>query len=131
MDYAPQQATATRLIAKFGGPAVLRRESGDISDAARFEISPFESAPDPVDYDVLIVNVGGNSLTRSDSLTRRPDSASLAWSKAGIMATPKGVKPEPSDKLVINGRAYALVQVEPLTPNPEGFTVLYEWTARE
>ena len=125
MDYARQQATATRIIAKFGGPAVLRRESGDISDAARFELSPFESAPDPVDYDVLIVNVGGNSLTR------RPDSASLAWSKAGIMATPDSVKPEPSDKLVINGRAYALVQVEPLTPNPEGFTVLYEWTARE
>ena len=104
---------------------MLRREAADVTDVFTDVVNPFAPLQQPIEYEITIVDVGQNSLTR------RPDSAALAWAKAGIMATPNGVKPEPTDKMVINGRSYTFVQIEPLTPNPDGLTVLYEWMAKE
>lgn len=117
-DYRREQATATRLITKFGGEAELRREAGAVTN-------PFDPLPAVQTFQVTIVETGENSLTR------RADSAALAWTKAGLMAAQNGVKPEPTDKLRISGRDYTVLQVMPLTPNPDGETVLYEWVVSE
>lgn len=117
-DYAREQATATRLIGKFGGAATLKREGGEV-------VNPFDPLPGVQSFDVTIVEVGENSLTR------RADSVSLAWRKAGLMATPADVVPEPTDKLRINGRDFTLIDVQPLAPNPQGRTIMFEWLAAE
>jgi hypothetical protein len=118
-DYTREQATANRLIAKFGGGATLiRKGQTDPSN-------PFAPAGADVSYPVTIVDVGNNSLTR------RADSLSLAWAKAGYMATPEAVTPLPTDVLTISGRNYTLLETKPLTPNPDGVTVMFEWMASE
>lgn len=117
-DYAPQIATAARLITKYGGAATLKRQGAKTGDAWNPTIAA------DLEYAVTIVQ-------DVNSLTRRPDTIIQKGDLFGMMKVPTGVTPTVNDKLTINGATYALEEVAPLQPDPSQGVIYYDYQARK
>ena len=114
-DYARMKATADRLIASAGQAAVLRRPSS--TGPAH---NPTQGAP--TDYAVTIV-VDSYRQSEIDGERIRRDDLKVLMAKGAL-----AVEPATSDKIVIGGVDYVIVDIRPT--NPGGSVVLYEIQAR-
>lgn len=113
-DYTAPQATADRLIARFGATGAIRRTttSGPAHDPTITE----------TDYAAIIVTPGYTLTNRDGTLIQAGD-------KVGLIAMKDlAVTPTMADKVVIESKAYSFVDLQPL--RPAGTTVLYEFVAR-
>lgn len=112
--YKRLEATATRLINKWGKAGTLWREttSGPAHDPVVTE----------TDYAITLVETGY-------SLTNRDESLVQAGDKLGLIATDGEAQPQMSDQIEIGGTKYNFVDVKPL--NPGGRVLLHEFHARK
>jgi hypothetical protein len=112
--YTRLEATAKRLIAKYGKAAVLVRETktGPAHDPSVVETP----------YSCMVADIGYSITDRDASLVQVGD-------KVGLMSTAVEVTPEKGDKLQIDGGTYSFVDLKPL--NPGGLVLLYEYHARK
>lgn len=111
--YTRLEATARRLIAKYGKDAAV----------IRWTTSGPPHAP--------VVTESSHACKLADigySLTNRNETLILAGDKVGIMSTDLDIVPTLADKLRIDGEDYSVVDVEPL--NPGGLTLIYEYHCR-
>lgn len=111
--YRRLEATAQRLIAKWGKTATLVREERSGPPHAPVVV--------PVEHEVKLVDTGYNITNRNETLIHTGD-------KLGLISTDAAVVPELGDELVVDGLEYHLVDVQPL--NPGGLTLLTEFVAR-
>lgn len=114
-NYARSQATATKLIAKFGQAGVIRRmvASGPSYDPT---LTPQDYACTLVDLDVDERSIDGTLVLRGDR--------TVYLSTQGLSITP-----DLSDKLLIGGVEHAIMNVQPLSP--AGTVVFWQLTARK
>lgn len=112
--YTRLEATAQRLIAKYGKPAVVVRETrtGPAHDPSVVQTP----------YACMVADIGYSITDRDASLVQVGD-------KVGLMSTSAEIAPSKEDKLQIDGGTYAFVDLKPL--NPGGLTLLYEYHARK
>lgn len=110
--YVRAHATATRLIDRYGKPAVLVREERTGP--------PHAPVVTPVEHPVTLVETGY-------SLTNRDSTLVQAGDKMGLIST-GGTPPALDDKLRIDGSRYSFVDLQPL--NPGGLVLLYEFHCR-
>lgn len=113
-DYTKPQATADRLIEKFGSTGAIRRTTngGD-------EWAPTVTT---TDYAAIICTPGYKLENRNATLIQAGD-------KVGLIAMKDlSITPTMADKVVIEDVAYSFVDLQPL--RPAGTTVLYEFHAR-
>lgn len=112
--YTRLEATAQRLIAKYGKPAEILRvtTSGTAHDPTVNEAS----------HGIILVETGYSITNRTDSLIQTGD-------KVGIISTDADVEPRKTDKLRFpDGEVWTLEDVQPL--NPGGLLLLTEFVAR-
>lgn len=113
--YGGLKGTADRLIAKFGQAATLRRPT---STGTAFNPTPAA----PVDYPVrLAVEVYG--FRDIDGTRIRRDDLKVLLARGALT-----VEPATSDRLLIGGVEYAIVDVRPASPG--GTVVMFEIQAR-
>lgn len=113
--YTRLEATARRLIDKYGKAAQVEREGAPTGP-------PHNPQPGaPTTHDCKIADIGY-------SLTNRNETLILVGDKVGIMSTDIDVVPALTDKLLIDGEVYNFLDVAPL--NPGGVTLIYEYHAR-
>lgn len=113
-DYSRSQATANRLIERFGKTGAIRRETAS-GDAHNPTLTT-------TDYDAIICAPGYNITNRDASLIQAGDRVGL------IAMSGLSITPTMADKIVIEGTAYSFVDLQPL--RPAGTTVLFEFHAR-
>ena len=117
-DYTRPKATAERLLARFGQIGAIRRVAvSDDND------TPWDGSDDTVtttDYACTLVVTEYSLRERESSLIGATDRKVLI-STSGVSITPAV-----SDKLVIEGAAYPIVRIDPLSP---GGTVIL-WAAQ-
>ncbi len=111
--YVRLEATAKRLIAKYGKDAFIVR---DVLTGP-----PHNPTVTPTPYACKLADIGY-------SLTDRDATLILTGDKVGIISPDLSIVPEKSDRIRIDGEDYNLVDLEPL--NPGGLTVIYEYHAR-
>lgn len=109
-DYSKPEATAQRLIARFGRAGAIRR-TADSGDAW----NPTQSA---TDYDCTLVVTDYSLYERASGLIGATDRKVLV-STDGV-----SISPTSADKLVIGSNVYEIKRVDPLEP---GDTVVL-WT---
>lgn len=110
--YARLEATANRLISKYGKQAKLWRT---LSTGPAHNPTTEEQY-----YLITVVETGYSLANRNETLVQAGD-------KLGIIST-SGKAPQRSDQIEIDGEKYSFVDLEPL--NPGGVTLLYEYHAR-
>lgn len=111
--YTRLEATARRLIAKYGKPAaVVRRTTSG---------PPHAPVVTETAHACTVADIGYSLTNRDATLIQTGD-------KVGIMSTDLAIVPALPDKLRIDGQDYAFVEVQPL--NPGGLTLLWEYVAR-
>ena len=111
--YARLEATAQRLIGKWGKPATIVREERSGPPHAPVVV--------PVSHPVKLVETGYSITNRNDTLIQTGD-------KVGLINTEADVTPELSDAMEIGGLEYHIVDLQPL--NPGGRVLLFEFVAR-
>jgi len=114
-NYARSQATASRLIAKFGmtGAIVRLTKSGPSYDPTVTEAS---HACVLVDLDYKDTLIDGSNIKRGDRMVY------VAMQGLDIV-------PSVADKITINTVQHAIISVKPLSP--AGLVVFYEIQARK
>lgn len=109
-DYGPINATARRLIAKFGRAAILR-VPGQISGPS---YDPIPGAD--IDHPVAIVD---------DGTTRDADGATITTRRRLLLSTEGlNVVPTVNDFIVMDGQAHSIARVQPTAPGDA--VVMYE-----
>jgi hypothetical protein len=116
-DYARMEATAQRLINKFGQDAIIRRVT--VSGGTAYD--PTSGTTTTTDYAAIIV-VMKYTLNEIDGTLIK------AGDKKVYLSTDIQSVPLLSDKLVIGSDVHSIESILPL--NPAGTTLLYEIQAR-
>lgn len=111
--YTRLEATATRLINKYGTDAPLFRSTTSGP--------PHNPVITETEYTVKMVETGYSLTNRNDTLIQVGD-------KLGIIST-AGESPQMSDKIEIDSARYSFVDLKPL--NPGGTVLLFEFQARK
>ena len=114
-DYAGMRDSADELLDEFGQAAAIRRITNGGSDAY---------APTQTTADTAIVCVVTEYANREKDGTRIQAKDRKVLVKAGSLA----ITPTPSDKFVLGGVVYDIVDVCPLEPG--GVVMLYELQVR-
>lgn len=115
--YARHRATADRLIARYGGAAVLVRRGEGGGD-------PWNPEPGPDElYPVTYVETGYQVGLHDGTLIQTGD-------VLGVMAVPDGVTPRPVDRLRIGGVDHSLADVKPVQPSPDAPVLQFSFQAR-
>ena len=115
--YLKEAATASKLITKFGGPAVVVRTGAPTG----LEYDP--SFGGEITFAALIADI-------AHSVTRSENSVIEQGEKAGVMVMVDGDVPSKTDSIRISGEDFVFVELKPLKPNPDGSVVLYEYVAK-
>jgi hypothetical protein len=113
-DYTKPQATADRLITKYGKTGAIRRatNTGTAHDPTISE----------TDYPAIICTPGYNLTNRDATLIQTGD-------KVGLIAmSGLAITPTMADKIVIEDTVYSFIDLQPL--RPAGTTLMYEFHAR-
>lgn len=123
-NYAKSQATAARLIKKFGQTGAIRRTTMTGGD-------PWNPTPETNDYPCTLVVTEYTLKERESSLVEQNDRKVLISTEGvSIPALPDNPAsadaPTVADRLVIGGNVLSIIHVEPL--NPGGTVVM--WTAQ-
>ncbi|HID7838861.1 hypothetical protein [Stenotrophomonas maltophilia] len=113
--YDRMQATATKLIVRYGYSSQLERD-GALTGP------PHNPQPGPVTrHDCKVVEL-------EYSLTDRDTTLVLKGDKLGLISTAVDVEPGKDDRLQLGGQLYHLIDLQPLSPG--GQVLLYEFHAR-
>jgi hypothetical protein len=116
-DYSEDRAGAIEAIKEDGGPAILRRETEEPT------AEPWNPTFVTVDHPCTVVVTSYRAEEVDGTLVQRRD-------RKVLMAADVAVEPSTSDALVIDGRVFQIVSVDPLQPAPGGVTVMYTVQAR-
>lgn len=111
--YTRLEATARRLIQQYGKPAALARDVRTGQD--------YNPTVTTQTIAIQIVEIDYSLTNRDASLVQVGD-------KLGLISTAASSAPLLSDRIVIDGITYSLVDLQPL--NPGGLVLLYEFHAR-
>ena len=118
MTIRHQKMTA-RLMARYGGAAVLTRETPG-EDGTPWE----PGLPDVTAYSVQIIETGVELDLQEGSLIHAGD-------LVAVMQPHAEVTPAQLDRLTIGGTTYALLSVRPVRADPEGPVIHYVLHGRE
>jgi len=108
-NYERTKATAERLIARFGGPATLRKLTATGPDYAP-TLTATDTTITVVDLSQRLRDAGGVLVGQS--------------LRTLYVSTAAGVTPEKGDKVVIGGTEHEISEVRTLAPG--GTTVMWE-----
>lgn len=114
-DYGRSRQAADRLIARFGQAATLRRPT---TTGTAYNPTPGEPDDHPVKAVVTEYAQRDIDGTRIKAADRK------VLMSVGSLA----IEPATSDKLVMGGVSYSIIDIRPL--NPGGTVVMYEMQAR-
>lgn len=117
-DYSRPQATAERLIARFGKAGAIRRTVTDDDNSTPWDAS--DDSETTTDYACTLV-VLDYSLRERETTLIAADDRRVLISTDGLTITPTA-----ADLLVVNSTAREIVRLDPLEP---GDTVVL-WTAQ-
>lgn len=108
-DYSRPQATALRMIARFGKSAAIRRTTPGAGPAHN------PGAGTPTDYPATLVEVSARYAQR--------DATKIKAGDKGFLVSVDGltIELEPSDKIVLDSQVWSIQAHEPLSP---GATIL-------
>ncbi len=113
--YARMQATAERLIARFGYVTQLERDGAPTGP-------PHNPQPgEPSRHDCTVVDLEYSLTDRDTTLVQQGD-------KLGLISTAVDIQPGKDDRLLLGGQLYHLIDLQPLSPG--GQVLLYEFHAR-
>ena len=115
-DYSPLVVTATRLIAKFGASAIIRRPvAGTVGDAwTTTEITPVDHACTAVLTDYNARDIDGSIIQAND--------------RRVLIDSSIDIEPNSTDSFVSGGIQYAIISVNEV--NPGGVKILYQLQVR-
>lgn len=113
-DYTRTRATAERLIARFGQTGTLRRTVSDDD--------PFNPTQTTTDYPCTFAVLDYEKRDVDGTLIKQTDQMAYV-STAGL-----SIAPETTDRLVIGGTPFTVVNVKPLSP--AGTVVYFELQVR-
>ncbi|WP_313242157.1 hypothetical protein [Stenotrophomonas sp.] len=109
------QATATRLIDRYGYACKLQRDGAPTGP-------PHNPQPGPAtQHDSIVVEI-------EYSLTNRDATLVLQGDKLGLISTATDIVPTKDDGILLGGQLYHFIDVQPLSPG--GQVLLYEFHAR-
>lgn len=111
-NYARSQATAKRLITKFGGTAAIRRSTTSGPS--------YDPQITTTDYPCTLVQDMIDMTKVTGTLIETTDRREL------IAASDLAITPTTADKLVLGGSVHAIKSVQPLQPDPTGPVIMYE-----
>lgn len=121
IDYATIRADASSAIASVqdtaGSAAAIRRETEEPG------LEPWNPTFVTVDHPCTVVVTSYRADEIDGSLITARD-------KKILMAADVAVEPSTSDALVIDGRVFQIVSVDPLQPAPGGVTIMFTVQAR-
>lgn len=113
--YDRMQATAERLIARFGYATQLERDGAPTGP-------PHNPRPGSATrHDCRVVELEYSLNDRDTTLVQQGD-------KLGLISTAVDVQPGKDDRLLLGGHLYHLIDLQPLSPS--GQVLLYEFHAR-
>lgn len=113
--YNRMQATATRLIDRYGYATQLERDGAPTGP-------PHNPQPGPATlHDCRVVEL-------DYSLTDRDATLVLKGDKLGLISTAVDIQPAKDDRLLLGGQFYHFIDLQPLSPG--GQVLLYEFHAR-
>ncbi|HFF6004463.1 hypothetical protein [Stenotrophomonas maltophilia] len=113
--YARMQATAERLIARFGYVTQLERDGAPTGP-------PHNPQPgEPSRHDCTVVELEYSLTDRDTTLVQQGD-------KLGLISTAMDIQPGKDDRLLLSGQLYHFIDLQPLSPG--GQVLLYEFHAR-
>lgn len=115
-DYSRPEATAKRLIRRFGQSAVLRVKTNSGAD-------PWNPTQTAIDNPVRLAVFDFKSTDIDGSLVQQGDKRLIISTEALTFA------PKTGDEIVAQGEVFSLVMVEALSPS--GHVVLYKAQARQ
>ncbi|MDV3469012.1 hypothetical protein RZA67_09750 [Stenotrophomonas sp. C3(2023)] len=113
--YNRMQATATRLIDRFGYATLLQRDGAPSGP-------PHNPQPGPATQHACTV------VDLDYSLTNRDAALVLKGDKLGLMSIAIDIEPSKDDRILLGGVPYNFVDLQPLSPG--GQVLLYEFHAR-
>lgn len=111
------QSIATRIITRHGGAAALVRQgppTGPVFDPTPGEI---------IAYPVTILETGYDEQYKPATLVQAMD-------RVGMIAASADITPALSDLLRVEGVDYALMELTPITPAPDGIAIAFGFVAR-
>lgn len=114
-DYTKPQATASRLLERFGKAGAIRRNQ-------IIGGTPFSPVTGPVDHacTLAVMRFSSNEI---DGTRIRADDLKVYVSTSGLT-----IEPTTADKIVIDGQAYSIVNATPL--KPAGVVVFHQLQCR-
>ncbi len=113
--YERMQATAERLIARFGYATQLERDGAPTGP-------PHDPQPgEPTRHGCRVVELEYSLTDRDTTLVQQGD-------KLGLISTAIDIQPGKDDRLLLGGQLYHLIDLQPLSPG--GQDLLYEFHAR-
>ncbi|MBH1851932.1 hypothetical protein I5V61_06600 [Stenotrophomonas maltophilia] len=113
--YDRMQATAERLIARFGYATQLERDGAPTGP-------PHNPQPgEPTQHDCKVVELEYSLTDRDTTLVQKGD-------KLGLISTAVDIDPNTGDRLLLGGQLYHFIDLQPLSPG--GQVLLYEFHAR-
>ena len=113
--YNRMQATAERLIARYGYATQLERDGAPTGP-------PHNPQPGPsTHHDCKVVEI-------KYSLTDRDATLVLQGDKLGLISTAVDIAPSNDDRIMLGGETFHFIDLQPLSPG--GQVLLYEFHAR-
>ncbi|KAF1016183.1 MAG: hypothetical protein GAK31_01672 [Stenotrophomonas maltophilia] len=113
--YNCMQATAERLIARFGYATELERDGAPTGP-------PHNPQPgEPTRHHCKVVELEYSLIDRDTTLVQQGD-------KLGLISTAVDIQPGKDDRLLLGGQLYHFIDLQPLSPG--GQVLLYEFHAR-
>ncbi len=113
--YDRMQATATRLIDRYGYSTQLQRDGAPTGP-------PHNPQPGPATQHACTV------VELDYSLTNRDATLVLQGDKLGLISTATDIVPGKDDRIVLGGLTYNFIDLQPLSPG--GQVLLFEFHAR-
>ncbi|KRG47347.1 hypothetical protein ARC20_03180 [Stenotrophomonas panacihumi] len=114
--YDRLQATAQRLIARYGYASQLERDGVPTGPAYNPQPGP------PTRHDCKVVET-------EYSLTNRDATLVLRGDKLGLISTAIDITPTKDDRILLGGQLYHLFDLQPISPGAQ--VLLYEFHARK
>ena len=114
-DYSGLQATASRLIDKFGQDATLSKQGADTGQ-------PWDPEPGAaVTSDAILCDIGYSLMNRNETLVQKGDRR--------VLISVIGSAPELGDQMIVESVTYNIIDLMPLSPG--GTVLLYEAMLRK